>query len=108
MRHFIQYHNTEKMGYSASTMTELRMVTDKSVKYLPSNAVWLISGAEKSPKTFSRDKTNLDIFWLKDDSLEDSESLPPPDIIAQEIVEQLKAALNEYRLVDNILSVNAD
>ncbi|AVX02575.1 site-specific DNA-methyltransferase (adenine-specific) [Maritalea myrionectae] len=47
----------------------------------------------------TRDKLNLDIFWLKDDSLEDIESLPEPDIIAQEIVENLEAALDQFRSV---------
>ena len=36
-----------------------------------------------------RDKANLDIFWLKDDSLEDSANLPSPEIIAQEIADDL-------------------
>ena len=44
----------------------------------------------------NRDKASLDIFWLKDDSLEDSENLPDPDIIAVEIVEDLKAALEQF------------
>ena len=43
-----------------------------------------------------RDKLNLDIFWLKDESLEDSANLPDPDIIAQEIVEDLQAALSQF------------
>src|SRR5438093_1765530 len=43
-----------------------------------------------------RDKLNLDIFWLKDDSLEDSANLPDPDIIAAEIVEDLQAALAQF------------
>lgn len=43
-----------------------------------------------------RDKLSLDIFWLKDDSLEDSASLPEPGMIAAEIVEDLEAALNEF------------
>ena len=43
-----------------------------------------------------RDKLSLDIFWLKDDSLEDSASLPEPDVIAAEIVEDLQAALDEF------------
>ncbi len=34
-----------------------------------------------------RDKVSLDIFWLKDDSLEDSANLPDPDVIAAEIAE---------------------
>ena len=43
-----------------------------------------------------RDKTNLDIFWLKDDSLEDTENLPPTDVLASTIVENLGAALEQF------------
>jgi len=43
-----------------------------------------------------RDKLNLDIFWLKDESLEDSANLPDPDVIAAEIVEDLQAALAQF------------
>jgi type I restriction enzyme M protein len=43
-----------------------------------------------------RDKVNLDIFWLKDDSLEDSANLPDPDVIALEITEDLQAALDQF------------
>ncbi len=48
---------------------------------------------------FARDKLNMDIFWLKDDSLEDIDSLPEPDVIASEIVENLEAALEQFRSV---------
>ena len=44
-----------------------------------------------------RDKVSLDIFWLKDDSLEDSENLPAPDVIAADIVENLEAALEQFQ-----------
>jgi len=44
-------------------------------------------------RIFRWDKVNLDIFWLKDESLEDSAKLPDPDVIAAEIVENLEAAL---------------
>ena len=47
----------------------------------------------------ARDKASLDIFWLKDESLEDSDNLPAPDVIAQEIVEDLEAALEQFRLI---------
>lgn len=43
-----------------------------------------------------RDKASLDIFWLRDESLEDSDNLPDPDIIAAEIVEDLEAALDQF------------
>lgn len=43
-----------------------------------------------------RDKVNLDIFWLKHDALEESANLPAPEIIAQEITDDLEAALEQF------------
>src|SRR6266404_2668457 len=43
-----------------------------------------------------RDKVNLDIFWLKDEALEDSANLPAPKVIAQEITDDLEAALEQF------------
>ena len=51
----------------------------------------------------ARDKATLDITWLKDDSLEDLDSLPAPDVIAREIVEDLTAALAEFEAVATAL-----
>ncbi len=45
----------------------------------------------------ARDKASLDIFWLKDDSLDNLDDLPPPDVLAQEIIEHLEAALLSFR-----------
>lgn len=45
----------------------------------------------------ARDKVNLDIFWLRDESLEDTDNLPDPDVLAREIVEELEAALAQFR-----------
>ncbi|HQV21741.1 MAG: SAM-dependent DNA methyltransferase [Moraxellaceae bacterium] len=45
----------------------------------------------------NRDKANLDIFWLKDDSLDNLDDLPPPDVLQQEIIEHLEAALMAFR-----------
>ncbi|MCD1147833.1 N-6 DNA methylase [Peptoniphilus sp. KCTC 25270] len=44
-----------------------------------------------------RDKTSLDIFWLKDDSLTDLENLPDPDILANEIIENIEAGLESFQ-----------
>ncbi len=44
-----------------------------------------------------RDKASLDIFWLRDESLEDSENLPEPQVLAEEIATDLEAALDEIR-----------
>jgi len=43
-----------------------------------------------------RDKVNLDIFWLKDEALEESANLPAPEVIAQEIADDLEAALEQF------------
>jgi type I restriction enzyme M protein len=43
-----------------------------------------------------RDKVSLDIFWLKDDSIEDSANLPAPEILAREIADNLEAALEQF------------
>lgn len=50
-----------------------------------------------------RDKVSLDIFWLKDDSLEDSANLPDPDVIAKDIAENLEDALEQFRSIQEDL-----
>ncbi|MDO9318258.1 MAG: class I SAM-dependent DNA methyltransferase [Gammaproteobacteria bacterium] len=65
--------------------------------------------AEKSPEgrwrkftyeeLIARDKTSLDVFWLKDKSLTDLDNLPEPDELAEEIIENLEAGLNSFREV---------
>ena len=57
---------------------------------------WRVYGADE---LLARDKASLDIFWLKDESLADSDNLPPPEVIAQEIVDDLEAALEQFRLI---------
>ena len=54
-----------------------------------------------------RDKLNLDVFWLKDESLEDSANLPEPDVIAAEIVEDLQAALAQFAEIAGDLTNSA-
>ena len=63
--------------------------------------------AETNPegqwRTFSyeeiinRDKTSLDITWLKDKSLADLDNLPDPETIAEDIIENLEAGLESFR-----------
>jgi type I restriction enzyme M protein len=54
---------------------------------------WRAFGCEE---LVARDKVNLDIFWLRDESLEDTANLPDPDVLAWEIVEDLQAALEQF------------
>ena len=54
-----------------------------------------------------RDKVNLDIFWLRDESMEDSANLPLPDVLASEIIEDLRAALEQLEEIAEDFSVEA-
>ena len=70
-------------------------------------------GARRTPRAaggrfdydelMKRDKVNLDIFWLKDKSLEDSDDLPEPDVLAQEIADDLQTALEQFSAIANEL-----
>ncbi len=57
----------------------------------------------------ARDKASLDIFWLRDESLEDTDNLPSPGVIAAEIVEDLEAALAEFtELAESLQAIGTD
>jgi type I restriction enzyme M protein len=81
------------------------------VCYNPKNrhkrkATW---DADKSPEgrwrkftydeLVARDKTSLDIFWLKDKSLTDLDNLPEPETLAEEIIENLESGIASFRMV---------
>ncbi len=46
-----------------------------------------------------RDKLSLDLFWLRDESLEGTDKLPPPAVIAASIVEDLQNALEQFMAI---------
>ena len=54
----------------------------------------------------ARDKTNLDIFWVKDESLADLDNLPDPDILATEIIENVEAGLDSFKAI--VETINGD
>jgi type I restriction enzyme M protein len=88
-----------------------RAALDEFVQcYHPQNrhertATWSEEHPEGRWRSFSyeelvaRDRANLDIFWLRDESLEETANLPEPDVLAAEIVEDLEAALEQFRLI---------
>jgi len=47
----------------------------------------------------ARDKVSLDVFWLRDETLEDSANLPDPHVLAEEIAEDLRASLEQIESV---------
>lgn len=56
-------------------------------------------GGHSYDARIARDKASMDIFWLKDENLADSYSLPALEVIAHEFVEELEAALEQLRLI---------
>ncbi len=52
----------------------------------------------------ARDKTNLDIFWLKDQTLADLDNLPDPDVLAAEIIENIESALEGFKDLQETLN----
>lgn len=105
------YDLRTNMHFTLKTKTLKRADLDEFVKcYNPTNRnkrqpTW----SEKNPdgrwrafpydELINRDKASLDIFWLKDKSLEESENLPDPGILAREIVVDLEAALDQFRTI---------
>ena len=57
-------------------------------------------------KLIEREHVNLDIFWLKDGSLEDAADLPTPDVLVAEITENLEAALAQFQNIQSELDNN--
>jgi len=55
-------------------------------------------------EVIARDKTSLDITWLKDKSLADLDNLPDPDILANDIIENLEAAVESFKEI--IVTIN--
>ncbi|MDO4803393.1 MAG: N-6 DNA methylase [Lachnospiraceae bacterium] len=51
-----------------------------------------------------RDKTSLDIFWVKDKDLADLDNLPEPDVLAEDIIENLQSALDGFRALQDKLN----
>jgi len=59
-------------------------------------------------EVIARDKASLDIFWLKDEALEESRNLPAPDVIAAEMVEDLRAALEQLETIAHAFERSAE
>ncbi|NLF09402.1 MAG: SAM-dependent DNA methyltransferase [Pirellulaceae bacterium] len=105
------YDLRTNMHFTLKTNPLQRSDLDEFVKcYNPDNRhrrrqTWTEKNPEGRWRSFDyselikRDKVNLDIFWLKDKSLEDSNELPEPDVLALEIADDLAAALEHFQSI---------
>ena len=109
------YDLRTNIHFTLKTNSLKRSDLDEFVEcYNPDNrhtrkATWTEKNPEGRWRSFDyedlikRDKVNLDIFWLKDKSLEESESLPEPGILAQEIADDLQTALEQFMAIQEDL-----
>lgn len=95
---FVRLYSASNLKKRVSTWQEVERGEDRSPG---SDGRWR---AYSYDEIIARDKTNLDITWLKDDSLEDTENLQPPAVIASEIVDLLTSALDEFKSVEEALA----
>jgi type I restriction enzyme M protein len=105
------YDLRTNMHFTLKQNTLMRADLDEFVEcYKPSNRqrrkpTWSEENPEGRWRVFEyeelikRDKVNLDLFWLKDKSLEESDDLPDPDVIAEEIADDLQTALDQFRSI---------
>ncbi|WP_417746685.1 N-6 DNA methylase [Rosistilla oblonga] len=111
------YDLRTNMHFTLKTNPLKRSDLDEFVKcYKPGEprdkrrATWSEEKAEGRWRSYThdelikRDKINLDLSWLKDDSLEDSADLPAPDILAQEIADDLETALEQFQSIASALN----
>ena len=83
--HFVECYNPENRHERASTWSEENP-----------DGRWR---AYEYDELIARDKANLDIFWVRDESLEETANLPEPDVLATEIVADLESALEQFRAI---------
>mgnify|MGYP000919100360 FL=1 len=103
------YDLRTNQNFTLKTRTLTRSDLDEFVAcYKPQNRserqpTWSAETPQGRWRVFSyeeliaRDKVNLDIFWLRDEAMEDSDHLPEPDALAREILQELEAALEQFR-----------
>lgn len=92
LREFIQCYHPENRHHRSETWSEEN-----------TDGRWRKYSYEE---VIARDKTSLDIFWIKDSSLADLDNLPDPDELATEIVENLEAGLESFKAIIEV--VNGD
>jgi type I restriction enzyme M protein len=86
LQDFIDLYNLENRHKRAETWNEETNLDGRWRKYTYDEII-------------ARDKTSLDIFWLRDKSLADLDNLPDPEDLAEEIIENIEAGLNSFRQV---------
>lgn len=103
------HHTLKKKPLQLEDLREFIILYKSENRHLRKET-WSESQPEERWRKFSyediiaRDKTNLDIFWLKDKSLADLDNLPDPDVLANEIIENIEASLDSFKEIMETLN----
>jgi type I restriction enzyme M protein len=93
LKDFISCYNATNRHKRKETWTEASSVSELVEDTSPEGR-WRKFSYEE---IINRDKTSLDITWLKDKSLADLDNLPDPDVLSADIIENLEAGLESFR-----------
>ena len=80
-----------------SLIATIHKTDTKEKKLITQTQILKGVGENSHDEIINRDKTSLDITWIKDKSLADLDNLPDPDVLAGEIIENLEAGLESFR-----------
>lgn len=88
LRHFVQCYNPTNRFQRTATWKEDAL-----------DGRWRAFSREE---LLLRDKASLDLFWLKDATMTDLDSLPEPEVLMSEIIENLEAAMEQFATASRI------
>jgi Staphylococcal nuclease homologue len=89
----VRLHSVDTPEKAQAFGTQARQFTGELV--FQRDVTVVVQGTDR----YGRDKTSLDVFWLKDKNLTDLDNLPEPDELAAEIIDNVEAGLNSFRAV---------
>ena len=107
------HHTLKKKQMTTADLSEFVTLYNPDNRH-KRNETWSEENPEGRWRKFTyeeilaRDKTNLDIFWLKDKSLTDLDNLPDPDILASEIIDNLESGLNSFKEIMETINGNGE
>ncbi len=112
------HHTLKKKPMTSADLEEFVKLYNPENRYKRTETWSEVSTGSTSPdgrwrkftyeEILARDKTNLDIFWLRDKSLTDLDNLPDPDVLASEIIDNIESGLNSFKEIMETINGNTE
>ena len=107
------HHTLKKKPMTSADLEEFVKLYNPENRYKRTET-WSVENPDGRWRKFTyeeilaRDKTNLDIFWLRDKSLTDLDNLPDPDVLASEIINNIESGLNSFKEIMETINGNTE